>query len=94
MTIRPRRSALFMPASNARAVEKARSLDCDVVILDLEDSVAPDLKTAAREQAIAAAAAGGFGARELLVRVNALDTLFVLPSQDVVTSAFTNGASR
>jgi len=74
MTIRPRRSALFMPASNARAVEKARSLDCDVVILDLEDSVAPDLKTAAREQAIAAAAAGGFGARELLVRVNALDT--------------------
>jgi len=74
MTIRPRRSALFMPASNARAVEKARSLDCDVVILDLEDSVAPDLKAAAREQAIAAAAAGGFGARELLVRVNALDT--------------------
>jgi len=74
MTIRPRRSALFMPASNARAVEKARSLDCDVVILDLEDSVAPDLKAAARERAIAAAAAGGFGARELLVRVNALDT--------------------
>ena len=74
MTIRPRRSALFMPASNARAVEKARSLDCDVVILDLEDSVAPDLKANAREQAIATAAAGGFGARELLVRVNALDT--------------------
>ena len=74
MTIRPRRSALFMPASNARAVEKARSLDCDVVILDLEDSVAPDLKASAREQAIAAAAVGGFGARELLVRVNALDT--------------------
>jgi citrate lyase subunit beta/citryl-CoA lyase len=74
MTIRPRRSALFMPASNARAIEKARSLDCDVVILDLEDSVAPELKTAALEQAIAAAAAGGFGTRELLVRVNALDT--------------------
>ena len=76
MTIHPRRSALFMPASNARAVEKARSLDCDVVILDLEDSVAPDLKAAAREQAIAAAAAGGFGARELLVRVDALDTVW------------------
>jgi citrate lyase subunit beta/citryl-CoA lyase len=74
MTIRPRRSALFMPASNGRAVEKARSLDCDVVILDLEDSVAPDLKASAREQAIATAVAGGFGARELLVRVNALDT--------------------
>ena len=56
MTIRTRRSALFMPASNARAVEKARSLDCDVVLLDLEDSVAPDLKASARAQAIAAAA--------------------------------------
>lgn len=74
MIVRPRRSALFMPASNARAVEKARSLDCDVVILDLEDSVAPELKAAARDQAIAAAAAGGFGARSLFVRVNALDT--------------------
>jgi citrate lyase subunit beta/citryl-CoA lyase len=74
MTIRPHRSALFMPASNARAVEKARSLDCDVVILDLEDSVAPELKEAARDQAIAAAAAGGFGERSLFVRVNALDT--------------------
>ncbi|MDB5706024.1 MAG: L-malyl-CoA/beta-methylmalyl-CoA lyase [Sphingomonas bacterium] len=74
MIVRPRRSALFMPASNVRAVEKARSLDCDVVILDLEDSVAPDLKEAARDQAIAAASAGGFGHRELLVRVNALDT--------------------
>lgn len=74
MTIRPRRSALFMPASNARAIEKARSLDCDVVILDLEDSVAPELKAGARDQAIAAAAAGGFGSRELLVRVNALNT--------------------
>ena len=74
MTARPYRSALFMPASNARAVEKARSLDCDVVILDLEDSVAPDLKAVARDQAIAAAAAGGFGDRALFVRVNALDT--------------------
>ena len=74
MTIRPYRSALFMPASNARAVEKARSLDCDAVILDFEDSVAPELKAAARDQAIAAAAAGGFGDRALFVRVNALDT--------------------
>ena len=74
MNPRPRRSALFMPASNARAVEKARSLDCDVVILDLEDSVAPDLKEDARDHAITAAAVGGFGDRALLVRVNALDT--------------------
>ena len=74
MTIRPRRSALFMPASNARAIEKARSLSCDLVILDLEDAVAPDLKPAARDQAIAAAGQGGFAPRELFVRVNALDT--------------------
>ncbi|MEO7169811.1 MAG: CoA ester lyase [Sphingomonas sp.] len=74
MIVRPRRSALFMPASNVRAMEKARTLDCDVVILDLEDSVAPDLKTAARDQAIVAAATGGFGDRALFVRVNALDT--------------------
>ncbi|GAA0303919.1 CoA ester lyase [Sphingomonas oligophenolica] len=74
MIVRPRRSALFMPASNARAIEKARRLDCDVVILDLEDSIAPDLKEAARAQAVVAAAEGGFGRRELLVRINALDT--------------------
>jgi citrate lyase subunit beta/citryl-CoA lyase len=71
---RPRRSALYMPASNARAVEKARSLDCDVVILDLEDAVAPDAKPAAREAAVAAVRAGGFGRREVVVRVNALAT--------------------
>jgi citrate lyase subunit beta/citryl-CoA lyase len=63
-----------MPASNPRAVEKARSLDCDVVILDLEDSVAPDLKEDARDHAVTTAAVGGFGDRALLVRVNALDT--------------------
>ena len=74
MTTRPRRSALFMPASNARAIEKARGLDCDVVILDLEDAVAPDLKANARAAAIAAVGQGGFGARELVVRVNGLDT--------------------
>lgn len=74
MTIRPRRSALFMPASNARAIAKARDLPCDVVILDLEDAVAPEQKHAARDAAVAAIRAGGFGRRELVVRVNALDT--------------------
>ena len=73
-TPRPRRSALYMPASNPRAVEKARGLDCDVVILDLEDAVLPEAKAAAREAAVAAIRAGGFGAREVVVRVNALDT--------------------
>jgi citrate lyase subunit beta/citryl-CoA lyase len=65
---------LYLPASNARAVEKARSLDCDVVILDLEDSVAPDAKAEARAGAVAAVAAAGFGGREVVIRVNGLDT--------------------
>lgn len=73
-TIRPRRSALYLPASNARAIEKARTLDCDVVILDLEDAVAPDQKAAARDAAVAAVRDGGFGHRELVVRANAPDT--------------------
>jgi len=63
-----------MPASNARAIDKARSLPCDVVILDLEDAVAPDAKAEARDQAVAAVKAGGFGGRELVIRVNGLDT--------------------
>jgi citrate lyase subunit beta/citryl-CoA lyase len=71
---KPRRSALYMPAANARAIEKARELPCDVVILDLEDAVAPDAKPAAREQAAAAVRAGGFGPREVVIRVNGLDT--------------------
>lgn len=72
--VRPRRSALYLPASNARALDKARSLPCDVVILDLEDSVGPDAKDEARGQAVDAVRAGGFGAREVVVRVNGLDT--------------------
>jgi citrate lyase subunit beta/citryl-CoA lyase len=74
MTIRPRRSVLYMPGSNARALEKARTLPADAVILDLEDSVAPDAKAAARQQVVDAVKAGGFGAREVVVRVNGLDT--------------------
>lgn len=72
--IRPRRSALYMPASNPRAVEKARDLDCDIVILDLEDAVLPDSKAAARTAACAAVVGGGFGRREVAIRVNAADT--------------------
>jgi citrate lyase subunit beta / citryl-CoA lyase len=74
MIIRPRRSVLYMPGSNARAIEKARTLPADAVILDLEDSVAPDGKAAARAQVAEAVAAGGFGAREVVVRINGLDT--------------------
>ena len=74
MPYRPRRSVLYMPASNPRAVEKARGLDCDAVILDLEDAVAPEAKPAARDQAAAAVRAGGFGRREVVIRCNGLDT--------------------
>jgi len=73
MSFRPRRSALFLPASNARAIEKARGLPTDVVILDLEDAVAPEAKAAARAAAVAAAGEG-FGARELVIRANGLDS--------------------
>ena len=71
---RPRRSMLYMPGSNARALEKARTLAADALIFDLEDAVAPDAKAQARDQVMATLAAGGYGGRELLVRVNGLDT--------------------
>lgn len=72
--IRPRRSLLFMPGSNARALEKARNLPADGLILDLEDAVAPDAKAAARTQIADAVAAKGFGRREIIIRINGLDT--------------------
>lgn len=71
---RPRRSALFMPATNTRALEKARSLPADVIFIDLEDAVGPDFKAEARSNALAALAEGGFGRREVVVRCNGLDT--------------------
>ncbi len=70
--IRPRRSVLFMPGSNARALEKARGLACDVVALDLEDAVAPDAKAAARTAVCAAVAAKAFPGKEVMVRINGL----------------------
>ncbi len=71
---RPRRSVLYMPSSNDRALEKAKSIACDALILDLEDAVAPDAKPAAREAACAAAASGDYGRREIAVRINGADT--------------------
>lgn len=71
---RPRRSVLYMPGSNARAMEKARTIPADALILDLEDAVAPDAKAVARDQVCAALREGGYGKREMIVRVNALDT--------------------
>ncbi len=72
-TVRPRRSVLYVPGSNARALEKARTLPADALILDLEDAVAPDAKAAARQGILDALAVGGYGRREILVRVNGLD---------------------
>ena len=72
--IRPRRSLLYMPGSNARALEKARNLPADGFILDLEDSVAPEAKAAARDQIAQAVAARNFGNREVLIRINSLDS--------------------
>jgi len=71
---RPRRSALYLPASNARAIAKARTLPADVIILDLEDAVAPEAKDEARDAAVEAVNAGGFGHREVAIRANGLDT--------------------
>jgi citrate lyase subunit beta/citryl-CoA lyase len=73
-TIRPRRSALYMPGANARALDKARGLPADVLLLDLEDSVSPDMKETARAQVVEAVRAGGFGRREVVIRINGLDT--------------------
>ncbi|MCB1535119.1 MAG: CoA ester lyase [Rhodoblastus sp.] len=74
MSLRPRRSCLYMPGSNARALEKSRSLPADTLILDLEDAVAPDAKAMARNQVTEAVKAGGFGRREVVIRVNGLTT--------------------
>ncbi|HEV8465800.1 MAG TPA: CoA ester lyase [Pseudolabrys sp.] len=74
MAIRPRRSVLYMPGSNVRALEKAKTLPVDGVIVDLEDSVAPETKETARKQAADAVKAGGFGGREVFIRINGVDS--------------------
>jgi citrate lyase subunit beta/citryl-CoA lyase len=74
MAIRPRRSVLYMPGSNVRALEKAKTLSVDGVIVDLEDSVAPEAKETARKQAADAVKAGGFGGREVFIRINGVDS--------------------
>lgn len=85
--IRPRRSALFLPASNPKALDKARALSADVVILDLEDAVAPEHKIAARAAAVAAVHEGGFGRRELVVRSNGLGTPWGADDQAALAAA-------
>ncbi|CAB3889891.1 HpcH/HpaI aldolase/citrate lyase family protein [Achromobacter mucicolens] len=85
--LRPRRSVLYMPGANARALDKARTLDADALILDLEDAVAPDAKAQARTQVAAALREGGYGRRECIVRVNALDTPWGLDDVRAIAQA-------
>jgi len=85
VAVRPRRSVLYMPGANPRALDKARSLDADALIFDLEDAVAPDAKPAARASVAAAISRGGYGTRELLLRVNALHTPW--GAEDVAAAA-------
>ena len=73
-SLRPRRSVLYMPAANERALEKAKTIPADALIFDLEDAVAPDAKEAARVNACAAAASGAYGRKEITIRCNGLDT--------------------
>jgi citrate lyase subunit beta/citryl-CoA lyase len=87
--LRPRRSVLYMPAANERALEKAKSIPCDALIFDLEDAVAPDAKDAARRNACAAAASGEYGHREVTIRCNGLDTGW---GSDDIAAAATSGA--
>jgi citrate lyase subunit beta/citryl-CoA lyase len=87
MPIRPRRSVLYMPGSNARAIAKARTLPADGIIIDLEDAVAPDAKDSARAQAVEAVQAGGFGPREVFIRVNGFDTPWFKEDFDAAIAA-------
>ena len=88
--LRPRRSVLYMPASNERALEKAKAIPCDALILDLEDAVAPDAKETARANAVAAAQSGAYGRREVTIRCNGLDTPW---GGDDVAAAAASGAA-
>lgn len=84
---RPRRSALYMPGANPRALEKAKTLPADVLVFDLEDSVAPEAKAEARARVIETIAAGGYGGRELVVRTNGLDTPWGHADLDALAAA-------
>jgi citrate lyase subunit beta/citryl-CoA lyase len=90
MSYTPRRSVLYMPGANDKALEKAKGLPCDAIIFDTEDSVAPDMKEAARDKVAAAATSGEYGRRELTIRVNSLETPWF---EDDVRSAAAAGPS-
>jgi citrate lyase subunit beta / citryl-CoA lyase len=87
MDIRPRRSVLYMPGGNARALEKARHLPADALILDLEDAVAPEVKSEARDRVTAAVKSGGYGRREVVIRVNAMETPWGIADLEAAVAA-------
>ncbi|MAZ88028.1 MAG: CoA ester lyase [Cellvibrionaceae bacterium] len=87
MSLTPRRSVLYMPGSNLRAMEKAKTLQADTIVMDLEDAVAPDQKAVARQQVVSAVNQGGYGYRELVIRVNGIDTPWF--QEDVMAVATT-----
>ncbi|MFM7127680.1 MAG: HpcH/HpaI aldolase/citrate lyase family protein [Actinomycetota bacterium] len=88
--LRPRRSVLYMPAANERALDKAKSIPADALIFDLEDAVAPDAKPEARTNAVAAAKSGEYGRREITIRCNALATQW---GADDIAAAATSGVA-
>ena len=88
--LRPRRSVLYMPSSNEKALEKAKTIPSDALIFDLEDAVAPDAKPAARANAVAAAQSGAYGHREVTIRCNGLDTQW---GADDIAAAAKSGAA-
>ncbi|MEM8694969.1 MAG: CoA ester lyase [Pseudomonadota bacterium] len=88
---RPRRSCLYMPGANARALEKAKSLPADVLIFDLEDAVAPREKPAARDQVAEAVKGGGYGAREVVIRINGTDTEWAADDLAMVKATLPDG---
>jgi citrate lyase subunit beta/citryl-CoA lyase len=90
-SLRPRRSVLYMPAANERALEKAKTIPADALILDLEDAVAPDAKAAARANAVAAARSGEYGHREITIRCNGLDTPW--GADDIIAAATSGGSA-
>lgn len=85
--LRPRRSVLYMPAANTRALDKARTLPADALIFDLEDAVAPDAKVEARANAVAAALSGTYGRREITIRCNALATPWGADDLDAIATS-------
>ena len=89
--LRPRRSVLYMPAANTRALEKAQSIPADALIFDLEDAVAPDAKDDARANAVQAALSGAYGSREITIRCNALSTRW--GAADITAAAGSSAAA-